>query len=147
MNENHFRRLELMYDAANINAQFFSEYEMRIEKEKCTLTLDISDKYHHAMGSMHGALYFKLLDDASYFAANSVLEEFALVTSSFNLHFLRPFTTGKITAIGQLRYKSKNLFIADATLRNADGKEIGFGTGHFARSRVKLEEVDGYREG
>lgn len=145
MNENHFRKLEHLYDAANINAQFFNEYEINVDNEKCTLKLDISEKYHHGLGAMHGAVYFKLLDDASYFAANSVVEEFALLTTSFTLHFLRPVANGKITATAKLRYNSKNLLIADATLRNEDGKEIGYGTGHFAKSRIRLEDVEGYR--
>lgn len=65
MNREHFEKLDHMYDAANINAQIFHEYEMKIENENCTLTLDISEKYHHALGSLHSAVYLKLLDDVS----------------------------------------------------------------------------------
>ena len=46
-----------------------------------------------------------------------------------------------------MRFVSKNLFIAESTLYNQAGKEIAFGTGHFAKSKVQLSDVEGYKGG
>ena len=68
-----------------------------------------------------------------------------MLTSSFNINILRPVSKGKLTAIGNVRYKSSNIFSADATLYNQDGKEVAFGTGNFAKSKILLSEEVGYK--
>ena len=49
------------------------------------IDLTISDKYFHALNAIHGTVYFKLLYDAAFFAANSVVKDVFVLTSSFNL--------------------------------------------------------------
>jgi len=143
--EDHYRKLENMYLGANINTQFFESTEIRIEDEKATISLTVTKKYFHALGAMHGSVYFKLLDDASFFAVQSVIKDAFVLTSSFNINLLRPVTEGKITAVGTLKYKSKNLYMAEASLINEAGKEIAFGTGSFAKSRIQLGPEIGYK--
>jgi uncharacterized protein (TIGR00369 family) len=145
MNTEHFQKLTNMYLRANINTQIFDSTECIIEAEKATISLEISEKYFHALGAIHGSVYFKLLDDAAFFAASSIVEDVFLLTSSFNINMIRPANTGKITAIGKLRFKSRSLFVAESTLYNEAGKEIAFGTGNFAKSRIRLSEEIGYR--
>lgn len=38
----------------------------------------------------------------------------------------------------------ENLFVAESILYNEDGKEIAFGTGNFAKSKIRLSEDIGY---
>lgn len=97
------------------------------------------------MGAIHGSVYFKLLDDASFFAVNSLIEDAFVLTTSFNINLIRPANHGKITAIGQARFRSKHLFAAESTLYNSAGKEIAFGTGNFVKSKVGLSEEIGYK--
>ncbi len=144
MNSEHFEKLQRMYLKANINTQIFDTTECEIELKKATISLTISEKYFHALGAIHGSVYFKLLDDAAFFAVNSIVEDAFVLTTSFNSNIVRPVNSGKITAIGEVRFASKNLFIAESTLFNEDGKEIAFGTGHFAKSKVSLTEEIGY---
>ena len=40
-------------------------------------------------------------------------------------------------------FKSKNLFVAASTLFDEKGREIGFGTGDFAKSNIGLSEDTG----
>jgi len=94
---------------------------------------------------VHGSVYFKLLDDAGYFAANSVIEDVFLLTSSFNVNLIRPVTSGTIKAVGKLKSQSKNLLIAEATIYNEEGKEVAFGTGTFMKSGVVLTPEIGYK--
>jgi uncharacterized protein (TIGR00369 family) len=145
MNTAHFSKLERMYLSANINQAFFQTTEIKIDEKSCEISLEISEKYHHALGAMHGSIYFKLLDDAAFFSASSIVKDYFMLTSSFNIHFTRPFKNGKIKAIGILRSHSKNLFIAESKLIDERGNELAFGSGNFMKSRMPLSEDLAYK--
>ncbi len=144
MSKEHYDKLERMYLQANINTQIFDTTTVRISEEMAQIGLKISNKYFHALGAIHGSVYFKLLDDAAFFAVNSIVKDVFVLTSSFNINLLRPANTGIITAVGKVKFKSRNLFVAEATLYNEDGKEIAFGTGNFTKSKIELSEEIGY---
>lgn len=141
----HYRKLERMYLNANFNKEIYESTQIEIGDETATIKLTIISKYFHALGAIHGSVYFKLLDDAAFFAVNSIIKDVFVLTTSFNINLIRPVNSGVITAVGKVKFKSKNLFIAESTLINEDGKEIAFGTGHFAKSKVRLSEEIGYK--
>ena len=145
MSKEHFLKLQNMYAKANVNTLLYETTECEIEFEKATISLTVSDKYFHALGAMHGSVYFQLLDDSAFFAVNSIVTDVFVLTTSFNTNIVRPVNSGKIKAIGKLRYKSKNIFVAESTLYNAEGKEIAFGTGNFAKSKILLSPEIGYK--
>ncbi len=145
MNQEHYDKLERMYLQANINTKIFDTTTVKISEEMAQIGLEISEKYFHALGAMHGSVYFKLLDDAAFFAVNSIVEDAFVLTTSFNINLTRPVNKGLITAIGKVKFKSKNLYVAESTLYNEDGKEIAFGTGNFAKSKIELSEKIGYK--
>ncbi|MCI4669173.1 MAG: PaaI family thioesterase [Bacteroidia bacterium] len=145
MTTEHFQKLQNMYLNANFNTQLYESTECSIEFEKATISLGISDKYFHALGAIHGSVYFKLLDDAAFFAVNSIVTDVFVLTTSFNINLIRPANSGKITAVGTVRFKSRNLFVAESTLVNEAGKEIAFGTGNFAKSKFELSPEIGYK--
>lgn len=144
MNEVHFRKLERMYLNANVNTQFYDTTTAQITKGQAEIGLDISEKYFHALGAIHGSVYFKLLDDAAFFAVNSMVEDVFVLTTNFNLQLTRPASSGRITAIGKVKFQSQNLWVAESSLVNDQGKEIAFGAGNFMRSKVALSEKIGY---
>ncbi len=144
MNRDHYRKLEAMYLQANINEQLFQSTQCSIEHEKARVSLQIDEKYFHALGAIHGAIYFKMLDDSAYFAAHSVVEDFFLLTTSFNMNILRPANKGLIVAEGKIKFNSPNLLVAESTLSNEVGKVIAFGTGNFAKSKILLKDCEGY---
>ena len=145
MTEEHFRKLERMYLKANMNTHIYDTTTIEISQERAEIGLTISEKYFHALGAIHGSVYFKLLDDAAFFAVNSMVEDVFVLTTNFNIQLIRPANEGKLRAEGQLRYASKNLFVAESKLYNEAGKEIAFGTGNFARSKVALSPDIGYK--
>ncbi|MEM9340405.1 MAG: PaaI family thioesterase [Bacteroidota bacterium] len=145
VNEVHYRRLERMYLEANINKKMFDTTTAEIGYEYAKIGLKITDKYFHALGAIHGNVYFKLLDDAAFFAVNSIVEDAFVLTTSFNINIIRPANHGKIMATGKVKYKSRNLFIADSSLVNEAGKEIAFGSGTFVKSRATLTKEIGYQ--
>ena len=145
MNTDHYKKLTNMYLKAKLNTTFYDTTECLIENEKATISLTVSDKFFHALGAIHGSVYFKLLDDAAFFAVNSIVEDVFVLTSSFNVHLLRPVSSGKITAIGTVRSKSRSSFVAESVLYNEEGKEIAIGSGNFVKSKAQLTEELGYK--
>lgn len=141
----HYRKLERMYLSANMNTHIYQTTEIEIDDETATISMTIDPKYFHALGAIHGSVYFKLLDDAAFFAVNSVVKDAFVLTTSFNINITRPVSSGKITATGTLKFKSRNLFVAESTLVDEKGREIAFGTGNFAKSKIALSEEIGYK--
>jgi uncharacterized protein (TIGR00369 family) len=139
----HYRRLERLYHQANVQ-QLFSGSSISVSHSRAEITIPVAPLYFHGANAVHGSVYFKLLDDAAYFAVASVVQDVFIVTSSFQLSLLRPVTGGTLKAVGSLRSRSKQLFVAEATLYNEKGKEVAFGTGQFMKTVQALESLKGY---
>ena len=143
--ETHFRKLERMYLSAPVNGQLYNGITIDISNEKAELTLNVEDKYFHAANAIHGSVYFKLLDDAAFFAVNSIVKDVFVYTVSFNVQLLRPISKGLIKSVGKLKFKSTNLFIADSNLFDENNKLAGRGSGNFMKSKIELTENIGYK--
>lgn len=143
-NTEHFLKLKHMYETANSQAQF-APSTVTISEGKATVELPIVDKYLHAAHAVHGSLYFKVMDDATFFAAQSLVEDVFILTTSFNLHFTRPVKSGTMKAVGKVVYSSRRLLIAEAAVFNGGGQLIGKGTGTFMPSHTPLSAELGYQ--
>ena len=141
---NHYQKLEEMYLKANINTDLYASTTVNIKEGYSEVGLTISKNYFHALGAIHGSVYFKLLDDAAFWAVNSIVYDFFCLTTSFNIHITKPVSSGKLLAKGTLKFKSKNIFFARSSLFNEKGDEIAFGTGSFCKSKVLLDQSIGY---
>jgi len=134
-----------MYLQSNVNTQLYPTTECEIDLRKATISIVLSDQYFHALNAVHGSVYFKLLDDSAFFAVNSIVEDAFVLTTSFTSNLVRPVSSGKIEAVGQVRFESKNLFMAESTLYDEKGNEIAFGSGSFVKSKINLSEEIGYK--
>ena len=141
-NEEHYRKLERMHAAAPINQWF--RPQMRVGEGTAELTLTVRPEFFHAGGAVHGAVCFKMLDEACFFAVNSLVEDVFVLTVTFNIYFTRPVAAGTITAAGRVVFRSRRLFFAEAVLTDAAGQEIGRGSGSFVRSAMALTPDIGY---
>ena len=137
----HYSKLERMYLAAPIN--LFYQPRISISEGQAEIQTEVRPAYFHAAGALHGSVYFKLLDDAAFFAANSLVEESFLLTASFNLYFTRPVTGGILVAAGRVVSRSTKHYVAESVL-TVDGKEVARGSGSFLPSRIKLQDIDSY---
>ena len=143
MQAQHFKKLENMYHAAPF--QELIKSKLKISEGEAELEMEIDPILHHAADAIHGFVYFKMMDDVAIFAANSLEKEFFLLTSSFNLYFLRPVQSGKIRGIGKVVSRTKTQYIAEAVIYNDENKEIGRGSGTFVMSRKPFADVPGYK--
>ena len=142
----HWRALEGLYDSAPINALFESRLTVQGEGS-ARIDFTIDRRVHHAAGAAHGTIYFKMLDDAAFYAANTLVTDRFLLTTSFNLHFGRPVKAGPVVAEGRWVSGRRRVLVAESRLVDRDGEEIGRGTGTFMRSRIPLSGLPGYRIG
>lgn len=142
MDETHYAKLARMYHEAPVN-QLYSQ-RLTVSKGHATITWEVQPKFFHAAGALHGSAYFKLLDDAAFFAANSVTDTFVL-TASFHVHFLRPIPGGKVIAEGELVSEGRHLLVAESVILDEEGSELAMGSGTFSRSQIPLGEELGYR--
>jgi uncharacterized protein (TIGR00369 family) len=139
----HWRALEGLYGSAPVNRLFDSS--LTIEGEGRTrIVFTVEQRHYHAAGAAHGTIYFKMLDDAAFYAANTLITDRFLLTTSFNLHFTRPVKAGQVTAEGRWISGRRRVLVAESRLIDKDGEEIGRGTGTFMRSRIALSALDGY---
>jgi len=144
-NVDHFRRLERMYlTKASINDYF--KPSIAIGDGEAEIRIEVDPKFFHAAGAVHGSVYFKALDDAAFFAANSVVEDVFVLTTNFNIQLLRPVTEGILIAKGALVSATRSLLIADAELRDDRDRLVGRGTGNFMKSRIQLQDIPGYAD-
>ena len=142
MSTDHFRKLERMYHAAPIADTI--EATLTVREGEAEVVVPVDERYHHPLGGAHGALYFKALDDAAFFAANSLVEDHFLLTTDFDLYFERPVADGEIRAVGEVFNANPNQLLASAIAYDGDGNEIARGSGTFVASDVALTPEIGY---
>lgn len=142
MDEKHYRKLERMYRTAPCNA--YCRPLIAISHGAAEVRIPIQSQFLHPAGAVHGSFYFKAMDDASFFAVNSLIEDRLALTVNFHLHLLHPISSGEMHAVGRVVSASRSLYVAESQLFNADGTEIGRGSGTFVRSQIKLTPELGY---
>ena len=139
----HLRGLEALYDSAAINRLFESRIALETVGQS-RIEFTVAKEAFHAAGAAHGTLYFKMLDDAAFYAANSLVTDRFLLTTAFNLHFSRPMREGAMIAEGKWISGKRRVFVAEARIVDADGEEYARGTGTFLRSHIALSSLAGY---
>ncbi|RMF14030.1 MAG: PaaI family thioesterase [Candidatus Dadabacteria bacterium] len=140
--QTHYTSLARMYLAAPINQIYVPTIE--ISEGRAEISIEADERFFHSAGALHGSVYFKLLDDAAFFAANSLELETFVLTASFTTYLLRPITGGRIRAVGMVQSRTRNQFLAEAVLYDAEGHEAGRGNGLFAKGRMPLVDALGY---
>ena len=144
--EAHFRALERLYSSAPINRKFSSSLVIPSAGHSI-IEFDVDESVYHAAGAVHGTVYFKMLDDAAFYAANSLVSDRFLLTTGFNLLFTRPLRTGRVRAEGRWVSGRRRVYVAEAALLDPSGEEVGRGTGTFMRSQHELSSLPGYQAG
>jgi uncharacterized protein (TIGR00369 family) len=138
----HHRKLERMFDRTACNQGM--DLGISIEEGAAELSLVAEPSMHHPAGGVHGSYYFKMLDDAAFFAASSLVEDVFLLTTDFHIYLERPVSEGVLTATGAVVNGNPRQTIAEAVCHDGEGNELARGSGTFARSNVELAPEIGY---
>jgi uncharacterized protein (TIGR00369 family) len=139
MNE-HYSKLIRFYESAPSHQ--WCNANLKVDFKTTELMLQIDQHHFHGANAAHGSILFKLLDDACYFAAQSVEKEFFLLTTSFDVKFCRPVSSGTILAKGELLLAASTHLFAEAKIYDQRNKLVAFGSGEFARSKMRLSELE-----
>ena len=139
----HLEFMQKMYAKAPING-LFNEHIIDYDEEgNTTIRFTPKGTHCHTMMSLHGSGYFKLLDDAAFFAAQAQDSENFIFTTSFNTYMVRPVVPGTpLVSKGRVTNASKSLIIAEARLEEeATGKLVGSASGTFQKSPHLLSRL------
>jgi uncharacterized protein (TIGR00369 family) len=142
-NHIHYQKLEHMYLSARCNEYY--QPKIAVRNASAEITLPVHNKLFHAAGAVHGSAYFKALDDAAYFSANSIVPDVFVLTANFNLYLTRPVSQGILKAFGIVIYTGKNQIIAEAELFDYKSRLVAKGSGTYVRSNIHLSEDIGYK--
>jgi uncharacterized protein (TIGR00369 family) len=142
VNAEHYRKLERMYAAAPVS-QWYGTV-ISIADGEAEVRLPIRPDFHHAAHAVHGSVYFRVLDDAAFFAVNSRVGDVLVLTVSFTVHFARPIAHGELRAVGRVLHGGGRLFLGESDLIDDRGQLLGHGSGVFTRSSIKLGTEIGY---
>jgi uncharacterized protein (TIGR00369 family) len=142
--EAHLRALESLYRSAPINGGFSSQIEIA-GPGVARIRFQVDPAHFHAAAAAHGTLYFKMMDDAAFYACNSTISDRFLLTTAFNLVFSRPLKGGEVVAEGRWISGRRRVLIGEARLIDSTGEEAARGTGTFMRSHIALSSLPGYR--
>jgi len=142
----HYQRLERLFQEAPLNQGIFAGSVMKVSESKAVYELAIDRKYFHAANAMHGAIYFKLLDDAAYFAAASTETEFFILTKSYEIKFIRPVEEDNLRAEGEVLEQGERETKARSVIYNSKGKKVAEGVGVFVKGPKRLSDLAGYKD-
>lgn len=145
MSVTHYSKLEKMYLAAPLNT-FYDTLTISISEGRCEIELDIEQKYFHADEAAHGSVFFKLLDDAAYFAIQSEVNDKFILTAKFHVDLKRPLRKGKVKAIGEVIRLTKKEYFAKSTIIDSRGRECATCIGQFFKSKTELLDIEEYEE-
>jgi uncharacterized protein (TIGR00369 family) len=118
-----------------------------ISEGEAEVSFDVGPHLHHAGDAVHGSNYFKALDDAAFFAVNSLIEDVFVLTVTFNTQLLRPISEGRMIARAKVVNAGRTVWVADSTLVDDRGRLLARGTGTFMRSTIPLTDIASYAEG
>ncbi len=142
--ENHYRALEKMYLAAPINEIF--KPQIRVSNERAEIEMNVDRALFHSGGAVHGSVYFKMLDDAAFFAASSIVPDYFVLTKMFTTYLTRPISSGRMKSVGRVVNKTKGQIAAESIVYDDQEKEIGRGNGIFVRCKIPWVDALGYSD-
>ena len=131
-----------MYRTAPVNTYF--RPALTVREGEADVEMTVRPDFFHAASAVHGTVYFKALDDATFFAANSLVTDVFVLTVSFNIYLTRPISEGTMRAKARVVHRSRQLFLAEGELFDGEGRQIARGSGSFMRSTIALSPEIGY---
>jgi uncharacterized protein (TIGR00369 family) len=142
----HKSALKHMFDHAPIN-RFLQGLDLHWDGNSAVASAKVREDFLHAGGTLHGALYMKLLDDAAYFTAALENTSHFILTADFQIRFLRPVQQGIIQARGCLIGVDGKYISASSRLFDAEGQMLATGEGRFAPGPKDWASVEMYTAG
>src|SRR3546814_13756838 len=101
-------RTDTLFPYTTLFRSFFPSRLIIDEAGHSRIEFSLDENFYHAAGAVHGTSYFKMLDDAAFYAANSLVSDRFLLTTAFNLLFTKPLTKGPVVDRKSTRLNSSH---------------------------------------
>ena len=87
--------------------------------------MDVDDRHHNPIGTLHGGIYCDLADAAMGFAyAATLAEDETFTTVELKINFFRPVRQGKLTAEARVVKSGSTLAYVECDVKDSDGKLV-----------------------
>lgn len=93
-----------------------------ISKGQVSIHLDVRDELKQNQGVVHGGAIASLIDTASAFAVLTQIDiNERVTTTDLTIHYLRPITSGRMTANARTVRAGRRLFVLSVEVTNDTG--------------------------
>ena len=90
-----------------------------IQQGQVSIHLDVRDELKHHQGVVHGGVIASLIDTASAFAVLTQIDvNERITTTDLTIHYLRPITSGRMTATARIVRGGRRLFVLSVEVTN-----------------------------
>lgn len=101
----------------------------KIEHDETVVTLVVDENHMQPLRTVHGGIIATLIDTATYWAGFvNIAEEDGMVSVDLKLNYLKPTTSGILTAKGRCIRAGRSLSYAEAYVTNDEEKVVAHGT-------------------
>ena len=99
------------------------------ENGEAVFVLDVDERHENPMGFVQGGIICVLADAAMGFAFVTTLADGeSFTTVEMKTNFLRPHASGRLTATGRMLNRGRTLGLAEAHVRDEEGRLIAHAT-------------------
>ncbi len=96
-----------------------------IEPGRAVFEMDVNERHHNPMGTLHGGIYCDLADAAMGYAYAATLGEGETFTTvELNINFFRPVLEGRLTAEARVVKAGSTLGYVECDVKDAKGKLV-----------------------
>ena len=109
-----------------------------IEPGRAVFEMEVDERHHNPMGTLHGGIYCDLADAAMGYAyAATLVEGETFTTVELKINFFRPVRKGKLTAEANVVRAGAHLGYVECNVKDGDGKLVA----RAASTCMKLRET------
>src|SRR5438552_1640983 len=96
-----------------------------IEPGHSIFEMEVDERHHNPMGTLHGGIYCDLADAAMGYAyASTLADGETFTTVELKINFFRPVRKGKLTAEASVIRAGANLGYVECDVKDGDGRLV-----------------------
>jgi uncharacterized protein (TIGR00369 family) len=109
-----------------------------VESGRAVVEMEVDERHHNPMGTLHGGIYCDLADAAMGYAYAATLGEGETFTTvELKINFFRPMRHGKLTAEAKVIKAGSTLGYVECDVKDQDGRLVA----KAASTCMKLREA------
>jgi acyl-CoA thioesterase len=121
-------------------ARFLGLQLGEISAGEVSIHLDVRDELRQNQGVVHGGAIASLIDTASAFAVLTQIDlQERVTTTDLTIHYLRPVTTGRMTAVARIIRGGRRLFVLSVEVHNDQQALIATAVTTYIKIEQKLQ--------